>query len=320
VGFAAHLEPDVIISLGGGSVTDTAKSLRLALWLGIREREDFDRAFRSNKNNWQDLSPELLATPLLPQVGMPTTLISAEPTQGMGITDDQGQGKQVFSHPDLKSVAIFLDPSLSIRTPEQLWLSSGVKAMEHAIAKLSALERNPVLDPIAAQAVAILSRDLIKSKANRDDLTARGNLLIASWLCMFGSWRSLVTRMGLSHALGRQVGGVSGAPHGLISAVLLPRCMEFNAPAGGSGLLLEAQALGLDLPGLTPEKAAIQSAAKVRQIVQALELPSRLRDIGVDQDDLPKIAEKTMGDMSAATNPREIRDAEQVLELLQEAW
>jgi len=320
VAYAEPLKPDVIISLGGGSDTDTGKSLRLAMWLGIRERDQFDEAYRIYKGGWEELSAEQLAKPLVPQIGLPTTLISAEHTSGVGITDDEGHGKQVFSHPHLQSKVIMLDPELSTTTPERLWFSTAIKSLEHAVAKLSALERDPVIDAVAAQAVGILGAELVNSQKDPADLVTRGNLLIASWLCMFGSWRTLVTRMGLSHALGRQVGGVSGASHGMISAVLLPICMDFNAPAGGSGLLMQAQALGLDIRGISPEEAARQSAEKVRQIVAALGLPSRLRDIGVNEDDLPLIAEKTMTDMSVPTNPRKIENAEQVLELLKTAW
>ena len=96
-------------------------------------------------------------------------------------------------------------------TPPTLWFSTGIKALEHAIAKLSALERHPVIDPIAEQSVSLLGKGLRWCWNDREDLGARNNLLIGSWLCMFGTWESLVKRMGLSHALGRQIGGVSGA-------------------------------------------------------------------------------------------------------------
>jgi maleylacetate reductase len=318
--YARSLDPDVIISLGGGSDTDTGKALRLALWLGIEAQKDFDDAYQSYKNDWHGVDAATLEKPMVPQIGMPTTLISAEFTQGVGISLDEGHGKQVFSHPNMKSSVIVLDATLSATTPERLWFSTGVKALEHAVAKLTALKRNPVIDAIAAQAVSLLSRELTRCKQDPEDLVARGNLLVGSWLCMFGSWRSLVERMGLSHALGRQVGGVSGASHGLISAVLLPICMDFNASAGGSGQRLLARALGVENTSDNPEEAAHQSADKVRQVVQSLGLPARLRDIGVEESDLQLIAEKTMTDMSAARNPRPLTGPEEVLGLLESAW
>jgi alcohol dehydrogenase class IV len=175
------------------------------------------------------------------------------------------------------------------------------------------------MDAIAAQAVRLLGSQLRRSHADPADLAARGNLLVGAWLCMFGSWSNLVKRMGLSHALGRQTGGVSGASHGMISAVLLPCCVEFNAPVSGAGLLLAAQALGLEAPQSGPE-AALAVAAAVRALVAELGLPSRLRDIGVTREQLPRIAERTMQDMSIGANPRPVSGAAEVLALLEQAW
>jgi alcohol dehydrogenase class IV len=175
------------------------------------------------------------------------------------------------------------------------------------------------MDAIAAQAVRLLGSELRRSHADPANLAARGNLLVAAWLCMFGSWSNLIKRMGLSHALGRQTGGVSGASHGMISAVLLPHCIEFNAPVSGAGLLAAAQALGLAGPQTGPE-AATAVAAAVRALVAELELPDRLRDIGVTREHLPRIAERTMQDMSIGANPRPVSGADEVLVLLQRAW
>lgn len=318
--FAHQKEPDVILSLGGGSDTDTCKALRLVLWLGIQEASDFDNAFAAYKGGWKGLTAEILQRPMIPQIGMPTTLISAEHTQGVGVTDEATHSKQVFSHPELQSKVIFLDPDLSMTTPPRLWFSTAIKALEHAIAKLSALDRDPIVESIAAHSVRILGSELLRCHADPADPGPRGNLLVASWTCMFGSWSSLVKRMGLSHALGRQVGGVSGASHGLISAVLLPRCMEFNAPACSDAILLAAEALGQDCVGISSEEGAMLAAAEVRRIVSTLGLPDHLRDIGVEEKDLPLIAERTMGDMSMATNPRKVESTEEVLGLLRQAW
>lgn len=310
-------QPDVVLSLGGGSSTDTAKALRLALWAGIETEADYDRVFQRMR---EDPSWTQGAEAMRPQIGMPTTLISAEHTQGMGITNPATHGKQVFNHPGLLTHVIILDPELSVFTPPQLWFSTGIKALEHALAKLSAPERDPVVDAIAAQAVRVLSAELRRCQAQPADLAPRGNLLVGAWLCMFGSWNNLIKRMGLSHALGRQTGGVSGASHGMISAVLLPHCLEFNAPAGGAGLLTAAQALGIETAGLTGPEAAMRAAAAVRALVAELGLPSRLRDIGVTPEHLPRIAERTMQDFSIGANPRPVSGAGEVLALLEAAW
>lgn len=314
---ARELKPDLILSLGGGSATDTAKAARLSLWADISDDDGFDNAFKRMKADpaaWQ-----ATATPMLPQVGIPTTLISGEHTHGMGITNEITHSKQVFFHNQLFTSTIFLDPAVTIYTPSQLWFSTGIKALEHAIAKLAALERDPVIDAVAEQAVRILGGELRRSFREPDNLDARGNLLVGAWLCMFGGWDSTVKRMGLSHALGRQTGGVSGASHGLLSAVLLPRCIDFNTPTS-TGYALAASAVGIDASGLDSQKAGEALAAFVRALVKELGLPARLRDIGVKEEQLAIIAERTMSDMSTAANPRPVGSSEEVLALLRAAW
>jgi maleylacetate reductase len=315
---ARSLKPDVILSLGGGSATDTAKALRLAVWADITDNDGFDRAFKRMREDptWWNSTHNAM----LPQIGMPTTLISGEHTQGMGVTNEVTHGKQVFSHPELLTRTIILDPALSVYTPPDLWFSTGIKALEHAIAKLSALERDPVVDAVATQAVQVLSHELRHSFREPENLAARGNLLVGAWLCMFGSWRSLVKRMGLSHALGRQTGGVTGASHGVISSVLLPYCIDFNAPVSGLGLRIAAGAIGIDTTNLSDEESGHAVADSVRALVAELGLPSRLRDIGVTEAHLPVIADRTMNDMSIGANPRPVKDAAEVLELLKTAW
>jgi alcohol dehydrogenase class IV len=205
-------------------------------------------------------------------------------------------------------------------TPPALWFSTGIKALEHAIAKLSALERHPVIDPIAEQAVSLLGKGLRWCWNDREDLGARNNLLIGSWLCMFGTWESLVKRMGLSHALGRQIGGVSGAAHGMISSVMLPLCMAFNASVSAAGLAMTARALGIDTAGMTAEQSSQAAVEGTRSLIAELQLPNRLCDIGVRKEDLPLIARQTINDMSTATNPRKVTSVDEVLDLLQLAW
>jgi alcohol dehydrogenase class IV len=302
---ARDLKPDVI---------------RLVLWQDIVDDSGFDRAFKLYKKNWQEDGGNDPKRPLLPQIGLPTTLISAEHTQGVGITDEKTRSKQVFSHNDLRSQVIILDPELSATTPPKLWFSTGIKALEHAIAKLSALERHPVIDAISFQAVSILGHELDLCRKNPNDLGPRGNLLIGSWLCMFGSWESTHKRTGLSHAVGRQIGGVSGASHGMISAVMLPVCMKFNASVSMVGLEIAARALGVDTAGMKCEQAAYAAIDAIRALITELELPSRLRDIGVAEADLPLIAKNTMSDVATANNPRKVHGVDEILDQLKQSW
>lgn len=309
--------PDCIISLGGGSATDTAKSIRLALWMDIDSVDGFDKAYLSMRDQG---SQRTTTQKMLSQISLPTTLVGAEYSAGMGITDEDSHTKQVFRHTDLQSRVIILDPELTIHTPQKLWISTGIKSLEHAIAKLTALDRHPLTDATAALAVKLLASNLPRSAENPDDLNPRGQLQVASWLSMFSSGSIPGMYMGLSHALGRQIGSVSSAPHGLISSVILPLSMEYNAPVSGFGLSKVAQALGVDVTNVTEQQASQLAVQRVRTLITRLGLPQRLREIGVRREDLLLISERTMNDISIGTNPRRVEDADEVLRLITNVW
>jgi alcohol dehydrogenase class IV len=312
---ARSSHPDCLISLGGGSTTDTAKAVRLALWMGISDDSGFDQA--QMKLKAEDV--KCLGAPV-PQIALPTTLVGAEYTSGMGVTNEATHAKQVFVHPLLQCRNILLDPELTRYTPPVLWFSTGIKSLEHAIARLSALERHPIVDGTAALAVHIIGKELRNSFKFPDDLGARSRLQVGSWLSQFGSETCSGMRMGLSHALGRQIGSVSGVPHGLSSCVILPLSMDYNASACQTGFTIVAQALGIKTDGLAADAIGHSAADAIRSLIAEVSLPSRLRDIGVSRDVLPLISERTMHDWSIGENPRPINSADEVLALLERAW
>ena len=309
------LHPDCIISLGGGSATDTAKAVRLALWMGISDDSGFDQA--QTKLKAGDVK---CPRPPVPQIALPTTLVGAEYTAGMSITNEATHAKQVFVHPALQCQIILLDPELTRYTPPILWFSTGIKSLEHAIARLSALERHPIVDGTAALAVHIVGKELRNSFRYPDDLGARSRLQVGSWMSQFGSETCSGMRMGLSHALGRQIGSVCSVPHGLSSCVILPHSMDYNASACRTGFTIVAQALGVKTDGLAEDAIGHSAANAIRSLIAELGLPSRLRDIGVSRDLLPLISERTMHDWSIGENPRRINGADEVLALLEQAW
>ena len=126
--------------------------------------------------------------------------------------------------------------------------------------------------------------------------------------------------MGLSHALGRQIGSVCGVPHGLSSCVILPLSIDYNASVCGEGLGMIAQALGEKGDTSSENDIGKVISNRIRSLVTDLGLPGRLREIGVSRDALPLIAERTMADWSIKANPRPIASAEEILALLEKVW
>jgi alcohol dehydrogenase class IV len=316
---AAHARnPDIILSLGSGSATDLAKAVRFALWHDIQNQDGF---FKANNALKQEKFP-VTSRAILPQICLPTTLSGAEFTDSIGITThDTTQGKLRFVHDSFLPKSIILDSRLTLDTPSRLWLSTGVKTLDHTIARLSSPDRHPVVVATATYAMEILARDLLYSCENPQDLESRQRLLISTWFSLFVTrGASPVIRMGISHALGRQIGGVSSASHGLIAAVILPWAVDFNAAAVGDNLIIAAQTLDVYRNGMIGEEAALAVGAAIRSLVRKLALPSKLSEIGIPRADLPIIAKRTMSDISLAKNPRLINSSDEVLALLEQAY
>jgi alcohol dehydrogenase class IV len=126
-------------------------------------------------------------------------------------------------------------------------------------------------------------------------------------------------RTGISHAIGHQLGGHCSVPHGQNSSIMLPHAMDFNLPAAADRLALVAEAAGVDTRGMSTEQAAAAAAEAVRALVRDLGCPSCLREVGVTEADLPMLAEAVMVEVPGIENPRPVRDAGDVLEILRRA-
>jgi alcohol dehydrogenase len=189
----------------------------------------------------------------------------------------------------------------------QLWLSTGIRALDHAVETLYAPGTHPINDILALEAIRKLFTYLPRSKAHPDDLNARTELQLAAWMSFFGE---VNTRMGLSHNLGRRIGASYDVPHGITSCILLPHVMRALAPRHVQPLLRITQALQLTDDKSDDLKAALGAADAVQGLVRRLGLPQHLQDVGVEASELHKIA---------ATTPSSELSVEEVEDVLRKA-
>lgn len=272
---------DVLVSVGGGSPIDAAKAVAMTL---AQHRGTF-----------------------LAHIAIPTTLSAAEFSHLVGVTDEDTHMKVGFAHTHVTPRGAILDASLTLATPLQLWLSTGIRSLDHAVETLYAPGIHPINDVLALEAIRKLFEYLPRSKANPDDLDARTELQLASWMSFFGE---VNTPMGLSHNLGRRVGASYNVPHGITSCILLPHVMRALAPRHATPLARIAHTV-LRLPeGISDQEAATKAADAVSNLVKRLGLPQRLHDVGVTEADLHTIA--------ATTPSRDLR-TEEVEEVLHKA-
>ena len=300
---------DLLVSVGGGSTTDGGKAVTICLEHDIREPDGLE-PFRTvvDEITGKRHFPHYRA-PRVRQVCVPTTLSGGEFNARAGITEPGLRLKQAYIHPGLIPLVVIFDPAVTVHTPEWLWLSTGIRAVDHAVETFCSIDGNAYTDSTALQALRLLGRGLPAVKRDPNDLEARFD-------CQIGAWNSMAaivtgTRMGASHAIGHVLGGSAGVPHGYTSCVMLPAVLAFNAEVNGDRQAEISAALD----------AAGQPASEVLdRFIAGLGLPRRLRDVGVKREDLPRIATNCMLDDWTFSNPRKIHGAQEIVPILESVY
>jgi maleylacetate reductase len=293
-------QPDLIVTVGGGTPIDTVKILQLALAHGVREADGLERL---TAPALQEARPSPVR-----QVVVPTTLSGAEFSNLGGGTDLRTRIKQSFTGADIGARAVILDPAITRHTPEWLWLSTGIRGVDHAAEALCSVEANPYCDGLALHALRLFAEGLPCTKAAPGDLAARLMCQQASWLAASTIGR---VSFGASHGIGHQLGAVADVPHGHTSCIMLPHVLRYNEPVTGDKQRLISDALGR--PGAPAGDA-------VAGLVQALGQPQRLRDAGVKREQLAAVAAASLKSRWVLANPRPIRSEADVMWLLEAAW
>ena len=299
---------DLILTVGGGTPTDAAKMVALCLANGVQVYEDVDRLRWVARADGTMLEPEA-NPPTVRSIFVPTTLSAGEFSPGAGCTDSRAQIKQAFRHPLLAPQVIVLDPEITLHTPEWLWLSTGVRAVDHVVEDLCSINLQTYVEGTARHALQLLERGLRRSKQDPNDLDARLDCQIGAWMSMIGGAAG-VTK-GASHGIGHMLGGTAGVPHGYTSCVMLPSVLKWNLSANADQQAVVSETLG---------RAGTPAADVIGDLIGGLGLPTRLQDVDVRRDQFQEIAEASMHDRWIRTNPRKISDPAQVVEILEMAW
>ncbi|HEX4367706.1 MAG TPA: iron-containing alcohol dehydrogenase [Rhodopila sp.] len=299
---------DLIVTVGGGSVTDAAKMVGLCLGNDVSDPEQLDR-FRAVITAGGQTERPAIKTPAVRSVDVPTTLSAGEFTPFAGCTDTVRHVKESFGHALMMPQAVILDPAVTVHTPEWLFLSTGIRAVDHAVESLCSVAPTPFSDGTSLQALRLLSSGLSRVKADPGDLEARLDCQMGAWMSIMGSHNGVP--MGASHGIGHVLGGTANVPHGYTSCVMLPHVLRFNVTVNAERQKWVSEALGR--PG---ESAGDAVAA----LIAGLGLPGTLRDVGVKPEQLDPVAAGSMHDRWVHTNPRKIDGPPAVRALLDAAW
>ncbi|KAF9033252.1 alcohol dehydrogenase IV [Hymenopellis radicata] len=267
---------DVIVSVGGGSPVDASK----AMLYNIQEET---------------------GGPMLRQIAIPTTLSAAEYSIGAGFTDESGQKVGVSSQ-QLAPSGIILDAELTLPTPERLWLSTGIRALDHSVGQFAqSLYRPLVPAPVKVlcyAAMADLFQYLPASKADPQNVAVRQKLQLASWMSLWPTKMEKYSALGLSHALGHRLGATYGISHGITSCLTLAPVVALQAEMQSDEhkevLAKAIYHLHRDSTGTVEGDIQLLSTL-IKELVIELGLDSTLTEYNVPEKDFEEISRKLVG-------------------------
>ncbi len=299
---------ELIIALGGGSAIDAAKAVRI-LAGGPPEAKCAEYALM--------LGDDVLPLPTVPQmppmIAIPTTAgTGAEVTPWGLVTDEARKLKMGVGGPATIPTVALIDPAMTLTLPPHLTAATGMDALTHLIEAYVSTNMAPIaLDALILDGIGRVGRFLRLAVAQPAHEQAREEMLLAS---MLGGTAISSRWLGAAHSLAHQLSGIAHVHHGLACALMLPAQMQFSLPGALDRYAQVAQALDpIPVPGLVREEAE-RGVTAVRQLMIDINLPLRLRDVGVTEAMIPELADNAISDLNWTTNPRAItRDQMEML-------
>jgi maleylacetate reductase len=309
---ARDAKSDLLVSIGGGSVTDTVKIMQRCLWHDFMTVEELvpNRMFGVHQVPGMDPSRHPPGMDdAIRMIAVPATYSAAEFNFGGSVLNLQTRAKEAHAHPLMIPRTVVLDPEVTLFTSLDQLLASGIYLVDHFIADFMSPKANLVSRMMIGEGIRHLPGALRAIKNNPDDLEPRLYGLLCAWWARDPDLSGVF--QGLGHAIGLVFGERYRIPPGISSAALQPAVLRWNLPA--SEALQQELAARMGRPG-TP------LADVVSELVADLGLRNRLRDIGVDKNDFPALAERTMKNALLASNPRKVTTTADVLGVLDAAW
>lgn len=283
---------DFIIAIGGGSSIDTAKAVGIVI----------------NNPEFSDIVSLEGCAPTknkcVPIVALPTTAgTAAETTINYVIIDEVNHKKMVCVDPnDIPAVAI-VDAELMYSLPASLTAATGMDALTHAIEGYITKGAWALSDMFEIEAIRMISRNLPTAVAEPSNAVARDAMAVAQYVA--GMAFSNVG-LGLVHGMAHPLGSLFDIPHGVANALLLPTIMEWNMPSCLDKYPAIAEAMGVDISGMTREEAAQAACDAVKALSIKVGIPQHLSEIGIKESDIDTLSEQAIADVCTPGNPRDV--------------
>ncbi len=293
-----YFNPDCVVGVGGGSVLDCAKLLA---------------AMTRNDEQYADVVGVGLLKKRMKK------LICVTTTSGTGsevspitiLLNEKTEAKSGIVSPALLADAAYIDPLLTVGLPPKITAETAIDALCHCIEAYTNKFAHPAVDTYALKGIQLISENLLKAYRNGNDLEARAALALGS---MYGGLCLGPVNTHGVHCLSYGLGGKYHISHGLANAVLLPSVMRFNIET-----LPEKHAEIALAMGIKPKAGVLQTALAGIEFIEYLSaecnIPSSLTELGIEETDLPALAEIAMNTTRLLNNCPRLMTKEDAIEI-----
>ncbi len=282
---AKRLNPDCLVTVGGGSPIDCAKAIAVVARQGGAARDY--------------VGPDKIGGDVLPLIAIPTTAgTGSEVTFSSVITDSQEKYKFSIKDPKIAPKVALVDPEMTLTMPPGLTAATGMDALTHAIEGFTANAAEPIADSAALYAIELITAYLRAAVSDGSNLEARAGMLLGSVLAGIAFSHSDVAAV---HCVAEALGGKYDAAHGVCNAVVLPAVMEYNLDYCKDRYARIAAAMGLSHENV--EEGARQAVKAVQKLASDVRLPE-FGSLGVQEKDFEELALNSFKNGSNIDNPR----------------
>ena len=295
--FAREQQIDGVIGLGGGSSMDVAKVIAL-LTKSTQSLQDVYGV--GNAKGYR-----------LPLIQIPTTAGTGSEVTPISIITTGETTKQGIVSPLLIADVALLDAELTVGLPPHVTAATGIDAMVHAIeAYTSKLRKNPYSDMLACEALRLLSKHIVTAVEDGHNLVARSAMLYGAMLAGQAFANAPVAAV---HALAYPLGGHYHIAHGLSNSLVLPHVLRFNLPEATQAYAELAHVIN-PYARAKPLTLAEYFIEAMQTLINAVKLPTTLRQMNIPESDLPMLAKDAMLQQRLLmNNPRLITESDALM-------
>lgn len=265
-----------VIAFGGGSPMDCAKAAAARIARPNKTVQQMRGTLKIIKN-----LPTIYAVPTTAGTGSETTIAAV-------VSDPKTHEKYALQDPVLRPKYAVLDPELTVGLPPHITSTTGMDALTHAVEAYIGHSNTKGTIEAAEKATKLIFDNIFTAYENGKDLTARENMLEASYLAGIAFTRAYV---GYVHSIAHNLGGMYGTPHGLANAVILPYVLEYYGSTAAEALAKLADVAGLETAGMSSAQKAELFIANIKEFNKMMNIPEHLKIL---EKDIPTIANRAL--------------------------